>query len=43
MNKRIGPITLDSETANRITLLNLKDYRNYLKQELINWRKLAIG
>jgi hypothetical protein len=39
MNKRIGPITLDGETADRITLLNLKDYRNYLKQELINWRK----
>ena len=39
MNKRIGPIILDGETADRITLLNLKDYRNYLKKELAEWRK----
>ena len=39
MNKRIGPITLDGETADRITLLNLKEYRRYLKSELAAWRK----
>ena len=39
MNKRIGPITLDGETADRITLLNLKEYRSYLKSELAAWRK----
>jgi len=39
MNKRIGPITLDGETADRITLLNLKEYRSYLKKELAEWRK----
>jgi len=39
MNKRIGPITLDGDTADRITLLNLKDYRSYLKKELAEWRK----
>ena len=39
MNKRIGPITLDGETADRITLLNLKEYRSYLKSELAAWKK----
>jgi hypothetical protein len=39
MSKRIGPITLDGETADRITLLNLKEYRSYLKKELTEWRK----
>jgi hypothetical protein len=39
MNKRIGPITLDGETADRITLLNLKEYRSYLTKELAAWRK----
>jgi hypothetical protein len=39
MTKRVGPITLDGEAADRITLLNLKEYRNYLKQELAEWRK----
>ena len=39
MSKRIGPITLDGETADRITLLNLKEYRSYLKKELAEWRK----
>lgn len=39
MTKRIGPITLDGETADRITLLNLKDWRSYLKKELAEWRK----
>jgi hypothetical protein len=39
MSKRIGPITLDGETADRITLLNLKEYRSYLTSELKAWRK----
>ena len=39
MNKRFGPITLDGEAADRITLLNLKEHRNYLKRELTEWRK----
>ena len=39
MSKRIGPITLDGETADRITLLNLKEYRGYLTKELSAWRK----
>lgn len=39
MSKRIGPITLDGETADRITVLNLKEYRSYLKKELREWKK----
>ena len=39
MTKRVGPITLDSEAADRITLLNLKEYRSYLKKELSDWKK----
>jgi len=39
MNRRIGPITLDGDTADRITLLNLKEYRSYLKKELAEWKK----
>lgn len=39
MNKRIGPITLDGDAADRITLLNLKEYRSYLTKELTAWRK----
>jgi hypothetical protein len=39
MNKRIGPITLDGDTADRITLLTLKEYRGYLKKELSEWKK----
>jgi hypothetical protein len=30
---------IDSETADRITSLNLKDYRAYLKKELKQWKK----
>jgi len=30
---------IDGETADRITSLNLKDYRAYLKKELRQWRK----
>ena len=39
MTKRIGPITVDSETADRITLLNLKEYKSSLTKELTAWRK----
>ena len=39
MSKRVGPITLDSDAADRITLLSLKEYRGFLKKELRNWRK----
>ena len=30
---------IDGESADRITSLNLKDYRAYLKKELAQWRK----
>jgi hypothetical protein len=30
---------IDGETADRITSLNLKDYRAYLKKELKQWEK----
>ena len=39
MTKRVGPITLDGEAADRITLLNLKECRSYLKKELGEWKK----
>lgn len=39
MSKRVGPITLDSDAADRITVLNLKEYRSYLKKELREWKK----
>ena len=39
MSKRVGPITLDGEAADRITVLNLKEYRAYLKKELRDWKK----
>ena len=39
MTKKIGPITLDSDTADRITVLTLKEYRSYLKKELAEWKK----
>lgn len=39
MSKRIGPITIDGETADRITLLTLKEQRGYLKKELAEWKK----
>lgn len=32
-------LEIDMETANRITLLTLKDYRKYLKSELVQWKK----
>lgn len=30
---------IDGETADRITALNLRDYRAYLKKELREWKK----
>jgi hypothetical protein len=39
VNKRVGPITLDGEAADRITVLNLKEHRSYLKKELSEWKK----
>jgi hypothetical protein len=39
MSKQIGPITLDGEAADRITVLTLKEQRNYLKKELSEWKK----
>jgi len=39
MSRRIGPITLDSEAADRITVLTLKEQRAYLKKELSEWKK----
>ena len=30
---------IDGETADRITSLNLKDYRAYLQKELRQWKK----
>ena len=32
-------LEIDKETADRITVLNLKDYRNYLNKELRQWEK----
>jgi hypothetical protein len=39
LSKRIGPITLDGDTADRITVLTLKEQRAYLKKELAEWKK----
>jgi hypothetical protein len=39
MTKRVGPIKLDSDAADCITVLNLKEYRSYLKKELSEWKK----
>ena len=32
-------LTIDGETADRITVLNLQDYRAYFKKELAQWRR----
>jgi hypothetical protein len=32
-------IVLDGDAADRITVCNLKDYRNYLKKELREYKK----
>ncbi len=39
MSKKIGLITLDGDTADRITVLTLKEQRSYLKKELADWKK----
>ena len=39
MSKRIGPITLDGDAADCITVLTLKEQRSYLKKELTEWKK----
>jgi len=39
MAKRIGPITLDGDAADRITVLTLKEQRSYLEKELAEWKK----
>ena len=39
MSKRIGPVTLDGDAADRITVLTLKEQRAYLKKELSEWKK----
>ena len=39
MKKQIGPVTLDYETADRITVLTLKEQRGYLKKEMAAWKK----
>lgn len=31
-------LAIDTQTADRITVLNLKDYRSYLKKELQNYK-----
>lgn len=36
---KIRQLTIDGETADRITVLNLKDYRAYLKKELRDYKK----
>jgi hypothetical protein len=32
-------LTIDGDTADRITSINLKDYRSYLQKELKQWKK----
>lgn len=39
--KKIGPVTLDGDTADRITVLTLKEQRKYLKKELADHKKGA--
>ena len=41
MSKRTHKLELDFETADRITLLSLKDQRSYLKKELRDHKKGA--
>lgn len=36
---KIRQLTIDGEIADRITVLNLKDYRAYLKKELRDYKK----
>lgn len=39
MSKQIGPLTIDGDTADRITVLTLKEQRKYLKKELADYKK----
>lgn len=39
MSRRKHKLELDFETADRITLLNLKDHRSYLQKELRDHKK----
>lgn len=39
MSKQIGPLTIDGDTADRITALTLKEQRKYLKKELADHKK----
>lgn len=39
MSKRKHSLELDFETADRITLLSLKEQRKYLKKELVDFKK----
>jgi hypothetical protein len=39
MSKKIGPLTIDGDTADRITVLTLKEQRKYLKKELADHKK----
>lgn len=34
-----GKLEIDAETADRITVISLKDHRKYLKKELADWKK----
>ena len=34
-----GKLEIDFETADRITVISLKDQRKYLKKELADWKK----
>ena len=34
-----GKLEIDFETADRITVISLKDQRKYLKKELEDWKK----
>jgi hypothetical protein len=38
-DKHIKKQWIDGETSDRITVLNLIDYRDYLKKELKLWKK----
>lgn len=39
MSKKIGPLSIDGDTADRITVLTLKEQRKYLKSELVKYKK----
>lgn len=39
MSKRKHNLEIDFETADRITVISLKDQRKYLKKEIAEWKK----